>query len=108
MDLRMFYQKLRKIELEISAPHVVVVSQETPDGGKMGQKTEVSRSMAAKLIVEGRARLANAEEIAEYQQAIEQALQGAQQRAMAERVQVNVISDADLRAIKNAARPEKR
>jgi hypothetical protein len=64
--------------------------------------------MAAKLIVEGRARLANAEEIAEYQQAIEQALQGAQQRAMAERVQVNVISDADLRAIKNAARPEKR
>jgi len=108
MDLRMFYQKLRKLELEITAAHVVVVSQDTPDGGKTGQKTEVSRSMASRLIVEGRARLASAEETTEYRQAIEQALQDAQQRAMSERVQVNVISDADLRAIKNAARPEKR
>ncbi len=34
MDLRMFYQKLRKIEQEIADPHVVVVSHETPDGGR--------------------------------------------------------------------------
>ncbi len=91
MDLRMFYQKLRKIEQEITDPHVVVVSEETSDGGKAGQKAEVSRAIAARLIVEGRARL-----------------QDAQQRAMSEKVQLNVISDADLRAIKSAARPEKR
>jgi hypothetical protein len=108
MDLRMFYQKLRKLEQEITDPHVVVVSQETPDGGKAGQKAEVSRSNAARLVLEGRARLASAEESAEYRKTIEQALQEAQQRAMSERVQVNVISDADLRAIKNAGRPEKR
>jgi uncharacterized Fe-S cluster-containing radical SAM superfamily enzyme len=108
MDLRMFYQKLRKIEQEIAAPHVVVVSEETPDGGKAGQKAEVSRSIAARLILEGRARLAGTEEAAEYRKTAEQALQDAEQRAMAERVHVNVISDADLRAIKSASRPEKR
>jgi hypothetical protein len=66
MDLRMFYQKMRNIEREISAPHVVVVSAETPDGGKAGVKTEVRRELAAKLIAEGRARLATPEETDEF------------------------------------------
>ena len=108
MDLRQFYQKLRTIEREIADPHVLVVSHETPDGGKAGQKAEVSRSIAAKLIVEGRARLAGAEEIAEYRAALEQALHDADQRAMAQKIQVNVVSEADFRAIKGAPRPEKR
>ena len=108
MDLRMFYQKLRKLEQEITDPHVVVISQETSDGGKAGQKAEVSRVIAARLIIEGRARLADAEETAGYRKTIEQALQDAEQRAMSERVHVNVISDADLRAIKGAVRTEKR
>jgi hypothetical protein len=108
MDLRMFYQKLRKLEQEIIEPHVVVVSHETSDGGKEGQKAEVSRGSAARLILEGRARLAGAEETAEYRKTIEQALRDAEQREMSSRVQLNVISDTDLRAIKAAARPEKR
>jgi uncharacterized Fe-S cluster-containing radical SAM superfamily enzyme len=108
MDLRMFYQKLRKLEQEIVQPHVVVISQETSDGGKAGQKAEVSRVNAARLLLEGRARLASAEETTEYRKIIDQALQDAEQRAISEKVHVNVISDADLRAIKNAARPEKR
>ena len=108
MDLRMFYQKLRKLEQEIADPHVVVISQETSDGGKAGQRAEVSRANAARLILEGRARLASAEESAGYHKAIEQALKDAEQREMSSRVQLNVISDTDLRAIKAAARPEKR
>lgn len=108
MDLRLFYQKLRSIEQEIASPHVVVVSHATPDGGKAGQKSEVSRSIAATLILEGRARLATAEESAEYQGEVQEALQSAQQRAAAERVHVNLISDADLRALKSAVRAEKR
>ena len=108
MDLRMFYQKLRKLEQEIADPHVVVVSHETPDGGKAGQKTEVSRASAARLILEGRASLASAEETGEYHSAIEQALKDAEQREISSRVQLNVISDNDLRAIKGAARPAKR
>jgi len=108
MDLRMFYQKLRKLEQEITEAHVVVVSHETSDGGKEGRKTEVSRGTAARLILEGRARLAGAEETAEYRKAIEQAVLDAEQRELSSRVQLNVISDTDLRAMKAAARPEKR
>jgi len=108
MDLRLFYQKLRTIEQDIAEPHVVVVSDETPDGGRAGQKVEVSRRNAARLILEGRAHLATVEESAEYRSGVQEAVHTAQQRATAERVQVNLISDADLRALKSAARPEKR
>jgi hypothetical protein len=108
MDLKQFYQKLRKIEQEIADPHVLVVSHETPDGGRAGQTSEVSRGIAAKLIVEGRARLAGAEEIADYRAAVEQARHEVNQQAMAQKIQVNVVSEADFRAIKGAPRPEKR
>jgi len=109
MDLRMFYQKLRKIEQEIADPHVVVVSNETPDGGRAGQKSEVSRNIAAKLLVEGKARLATAEEGTAFRGVIEQARQEADQRALAQKIQVNVVSEADFRAIKTPpARAEKK
>lgn len=109
MDLRVFYQKLRKIEQEIADPNVIIVSNETPDGGRAGQKSEVSRCIAARSILEGRARLATAEETATYRAGVEAALKEAEQRAMAQRVQVNVITEADLRVIKGAAsKAEKR
>ncbi len=108
MDLRAFFQKLRKIEQGIVDPHVVVVSHETPDGGRPGQLAEVSRSNAARLILEGHAHLATAEESAEFRAAARKALEEAQHRLLAEKVQVNVISDADLRAMKSAARADKR
>jgi hypothetical protein len=66
MDLRVYYRKLRKIEAEIPEPYVVVVSRETPDGGKPGVKTDVPRSLAAKLIVEDQATLASPEETAQF------------------------------------------
>ena len=108
MDLRAFYQKLRKIEQEITDVHVVVVSHETPDGGRPGQLAEVSRTIAARLILEGRARLATSEESAEFRTAAQQGLEEARQREMAGKVQVNVISEADLRALKSSVRAEKR
>ena len=108
MDLRVFYQKLRKIEREIADAHVVVVSHETPDGGRPGQLAEVSRAIAARLILEGRARLATSEESAEFRAAAQRGVQEARQREMADKVQVNVISEADLRALKSSARAEKR
>lgn len=107
MDLRVYYQKLKKLEQEITDPHVVVISHETPDGGKAGQKTEVSRSAAARLVVEGRAHLASAEEGAEYRSAAEQSRHSAEQRAIAQKIQVNVVSEADFRTIKGPAKGEK-
>jgi hypothetical protein len=108
MDLRVFFQKLRKIEQEIVDPHVVVVSHETPDGGRAGRLAEVSRSNAARLILEGHAQLATAEESVEFRAATRKALEEAQQKLLADKVHINVISDADLRALKSASRTEKR
>ena len=108
MDLRQFYHKLRVIEEEIAEPNVVVVTHETADGGRAGHKVEVSRRNAARLILEGRAHLAKLEEATEYRKHVKQAMEAAEQRASTERLQVNLISDADLRAIKSAIRPEKR
>ena len=66
MDLKKFYQKLREIEQSITDAFPVVVTNETTDGGRSGQKAEVARSTAAKMIVEGQARLADAEETSAY------------------------------------------
>ena len=62
MDMRVFYQKIRALESTIPDLYVVVISLETPEGGKAGMPTEVRRDLAAKLVVEGRARLATPEE----------------------------------------------
>lgn len=66
MDLKVFYQKLRNLEQEITGNHVVVVSLETPDGGKPGIRTEVTRENAARTIIEGRCRLATKSEGADH------------------------------------------
>ena len=110
MDLRVYYQKLRAIEQEIHEAHVVVISHETPEGGRAGQMSEVSRSVAAKLVLEGRAHAANPEQTAEFRNRVAQARKEAEERAMAQRIQVNLISEADLKAAKSnltPARPEK-
>jgi hypothetical protein len=62
MDLRGYYQKIREVESKIADVFAVIISLETPDGGRAGTQTEVTRSLAAKMIVNGLAKLAEAEE----------------------------------------------
>ena len=62
MDLRVYYQRIRDMQQTIGDSFAVVVSRETPDGGKPGVKSEVPRDLAARMIVDGRARLASEEE----------------------------------------------
>jgi hypothetical protein len=62
MDLRQYFQKVREIEAEILEPYTFVVSLGTSDGGRAGIVSEVKRGLAAKLIVEGRAKLASSTE----------------------------------------------
>jgi len=107
MDLRAYYQKLRKAEQEIADEDVVVVSNETPDGGKAGVKTEVTRAIAAMTIVEGRARLASKEEASQHSKAVADARKVAEQATMSGKLQLNVISEGDIRAIKGALRQDK-
>jgi ribosomal protein L9 len=62
MDLKAYYNQIEALEEEIGTADVVIASKKTPDGGREGVFTEVSRGTAAKLIVEGKARLATKEE----------------------------------------------
>ena len=78
MDLRVYYQKLRKIEAEITEPFVVLVSRATPDGGKPGVMTDVPRELAARMVADERADLANLEQSGQFRGGVEQAWKAAQ------------------------------
>ncbi len=72
MDLREYYARIREIEAEIIDPLVVLVSRQTSEGGRRGVRTEAPRALAARLIAEGRAELASAEEAAAFRREVEQ------------------------------------
>ena len=107
MDLRVFYQKIRKVEQELDGDYVVVVSQETADGGRPGRMAEVRKPVAARMIVEGRARLASAEECKTRNAALERAAEALKRREMIERAHVRLLSDADIDALRAAMKPTK-
>ncbi len=96
MDLKAYYQKIREIEGRLPEP-CVVVSVETSDGGKAGVKTEVSRQVAARMVVEGRARVANEEETREFVEQKLEAKRVADQLAAASRMQVTVVPSSEWR-----------
>ena len=106
MDIRTYFQKLRALEAEIEPAFVVVISHETPDGGKAGVANEVQRSVAAQLVMDGRARLATSEEAQVFRAEQNAGRAEAEQKQSAARLQVTVISDADLRALRSSSRPK--
>jgi len=96
MDLKLYYQKIRDKESEITDAFPIVVSNETADGGKPGLLTEVTPGIAAKMLVEGVARLAAAEEAQAFKAAQAEARRVAEQAAAAAKVQFTVLSTAEL------------
>jgi hypothetical protein len=100
MNLKVYFQKIRQLEASIGEPHVVIVSQETPDGGRPGIASEVPRGIAAKMVVEGNARLATPEETEQFRNRMTEAKQVADQASAAQRVQFTVVSESELRALK--------
>jgi hypothetical protein len=104
MDLRVYYQKMRQVEASLGEGDVVIISQETPDGGRAGIASEVAKGVAAKMIVEGRARSATPEESNAFREKTAEAKRLADQIAAAGRMQITVISDSDLRALKGSGR----
>lgn len=99
MDLKKFYQKLREMEETISEEFPIVVTQETPDGGRAGQIVEVPRAVAARMVVEGHAKLAKDAELAAYRAGLELARQEALRKAAADKIQVKIVSGADLQSL---------
>ena len=101
MDLRAYYRKLREIEAKLEEDYVVIVSLETPDGGRAGVCNEVQRAVAARMMVEGKARLATREEARAYRELLAEAKRRAEEAAAASRVQVTVIPEAELKALRS-------
>ena len=66
MDIREYFRKLRQAQSEIKDEFVVIASLDTPDGGKAGRFVEVTRDVAAHMIVDARGRLANESEAEEF------------------------------------------
>jgi antirestriction protein ArdC len=107
MDLQVYYQKIREMETKIADEFPLMVSEETADGGKGGTKTEVPRRLAAKLLVEGLARLASKEELKAYRDVLAEAKRVAERAAAAARLQLTVLSTTELDRLRSEARSTK-
>ena len=104
MDLRVYYTKVREAAAKIPGEFAVLLSHETPDGGKPGVMSEVLKAVAARMLVEGRARLATTDESTEFYRQ-ESAMRAKAELASAPpRLQVAVLSEKDLESLK-AGRP---
>ncbi|HTT18509.1 MAG TPA: hypothetical protein VMG82_06170 [Candidatus Sulfotelmatobacter sp.] len=104
MNLKSYYQTLRELQQSLTEPYVVLVSCATPDGGKEGLLTEVPKEIAAKMIVDGRARLASEDAVREFQEKKAEAKKTADTEAAANRMQMTLVPTADLL---KARRPSK-
>jgi hypothetical protein len=96
MDLKQYFRRLREIEESFIDKYPVVISLETPDGGKAGLIAETSRHVAAKMIVEGRAVLASSEQKTAYYEHQDATRKAAEKAELSKRVQVAIIADPDF------------
>ncbi|MGA2724265.1 MAG: hypothetical protein ABSG79_17880 [Bryobacteraceae bacterium] len=100
MDLRQYYQKIRDKESAITESFPIVVSNETPDGGKAGILTEVTPGIAAKMVVDGVARLATPQEEKTFRAAQVEAKRVADQAAATAKVQFTVVPTSELNKLR--------
>jgi len=104
MDLKSYYRKVREIEASIEGAFPVIKSLATEDGGNAGQLTEVTRAIAARMVNDGIAELASAEEVGDFRRRNDEALKQEEQRRRAAEIQFTILSEADLRTLQGAAR----
>ena len=91
MDLRAYYQQIREEEASLSRPSAVIVSIATADGGAEGVVTEAPTSIAARMIVQKRARRATHDEAMKFQERQDALRKAAEENAAASRLQVVVV-----------------
>lgn len=96
MDLKIYYAKIRDTEGKITEAFPVVVSEETQDGGKGGVTMEVTKSIAARMLVEGTARPATTDEAKSFREKQAKAKQAADAAAASARLSVSVVPTETL------------
>ena len=100
MDIRAYFNKLRQTERSIGPEWVVVVSNDTPCGGKAGRFIEVSREIAARMITDGSARLATDFETQEFRDDVARQVEQAQAEEEARRVRLTFTTDKPERPVR--------
>ncbi len=108
MDLKAYYRKLREIERQVLDDYVVVKSLATPDGGVAGRLTEVAKNVAAKMVVDGLAELADPAESETFRKEALEQKKREDQRREAARIQFTVLSEGDLRKLHDAGKSRSR
>lgn len=99
MDVKTYYQKIRETEVKIATPYVVLISLPTDDGGRKGVLVEVSRHLAAKMVVEGSAEIAPEEQAAAFREAQAAAFKAASDAATAGRLEVTMVPSDELKRL---------
>jgi len=96
MDLKVYYQKIRETRQKLPEKDVVIVSHETLDGGRAGVCTEVPRELAAKMLVDGTASVANEEMAAEFRRAQATAKELADRELAVTKIPLTVVPTAEF------------
>ncbi len=99
---------MRQAEGTIEEEFPVVKSLPTEEGGKGGRLTEVGRAVAAKMLTDGLAVLASAEEAEAHRARANEALKKEEQKRKVADVRFTVLSDEDLRSLQKTARTSRK
>ena len=108
MNLRDYYREIAEVQSKIAGTFALVVSLETPNGGREGVPTEVNRATAAKMIVEKKARLASPEELLQLRAAKAEEQRHKDIASLQERVRMTRLAEDELRALKKALHPTRK
>jgi hypothetical protein len=102
-DLNGYFTQMRENEKSIPDEFPIVVSHKTGDGGVAGRLTEVTRRIAARLLVEGAAHLADIMEAENFRKAKQQAKASAESMAASAKLELAVAAAAEVERLAKAA-----
>jgi hypothetical protein len=106
MDLKGYYRKIRELQ-ETLDEFVLVKSLSTESGGRGGVLSEATCATAARMVTDGVAEIASAEEAKEYRLGTEKARKVEEERRQSSQIQFSVITDAELRSLTRGGRARK-
>lgn len=102
MDLKQYYREVAQIEASIKTPFAVVVSLKTSNGGREGLVSEVARTVAARMVADKQARLADAKETKAFQRERDLELKRRDDAVSRERIRAALAVEDELTLLKEA------
>jgi hypothetical protein len=97
MNVKAYYQKIRELEQTLTDSFVVIVSHDTPDGGRGGLLTEVPKHLAARMIADERAHLASEDATLQFREKSADATRTAEELLLADQRHVRSMPASELR-----------